>query len=328
MSTVSTDTYDQIGIREDLSDSIWDISPEEVPFSSNCKRVSVDNTFFEWQTDALAAVSGTTAVEGADASLAPSSPTVRLGNYTAIIEKNAVTSGTLEATDRAGRAREMAYQIIKRGKEIKRDLEHQTVGLNRAYNAGTNAVARISATYSSWMDTNEVGTPGAAGANRGTGGAAPVTVASTAATDGTQRAFTEEMLGGVIDAIYTSGGNPNIIMANTFNKRKITQFSGNTSQGGTAGNTTHENTDKKIINAVSVYESDYGTMSVVPNRFLRSRDVLVYERSFWMIGTLRGMTNKELARTGDAEKRQVLMECGLCANNEASSGIISDLTTG
>jgi hypothetical protein len=320
MSTVSTDTYDSIGIREDLSDSIWDISPEEVPFSSNAKRVSVDNTYFEWQTDSLAAVSEDTAVEGADAAFAPAAPTTRLGNYSEIIQKTAITSGTLEATDRAGRAREMAYQVVKRGKEIKRDFEHHLVGVNQEYVVGDDTTARNTASYQTWVKTNEFGTPGDAGANRGTGGAPATTIGSTAATDGTQRAFTEEMLGNVIDTIYTSGGNPNIIMANTFNKRKITQFSGNASE------TNLKREGKKVINAVSVYESDYGTMNVVPNRFVRARDVLVYESSYWMIGTLRGMQNKEIAKTGDAFKRQVLMEAGLCANNEGSSGIIADLT--
>ena len=328
MSTTSTDTYDQVGIREDLSDSIWDVSPEEVPFSSNCKRISVDNTFFEWQTDSLAAVSATTAVEGADASFAPAAATTRVGNYTEIIDKTAITSGTLEATDRAGRAREMAYQVIKRGKEIKRDFEHHLVGLNNARAAGSDSVARETASYFSWVLSNDVGTAGAAGANRGTGGAGPVGGDGTAAaTDGTQRVFTEEMLGNVIDTIFVNGGDPDIIMAAPFNKRKITSFAGNTSQGGSAGNVLHDNKDKRVINAVSVYESDYGVMKVVPNRFLRARDVLVYEKSFWMIGTLRGMQNKEIARTGDAEKRQVLMEAGLCANNEKSSGIVADLTT-
>jgi hypothetical protein len=116
MTATSTDTYDQVGIREDISDSIWDVSPEEVPFSSNCKRESVDNTYFEWQTDSLAAVSAATAVEGADATFAPAAATTRLGNRAEIVQKTAITSGTLEATDRAGRAREMAYQVIKRGK--------------------------------------------------------------------------------------------------------------------------------------------------------------------------------------------------------------------
>jgi hypothetical protein len=103
MSSTSTDTYDQVGIREDLSDSIWDISPEDTPFASNAKRISVDNTYFEWQTDSLAAVSATTAVEGADATFAAAAATTRVGNRTEIIQKTASTSGTLEATDRAGR---------------------------------------------------------------------------------------------------------------------------------------------------------------------------------------------------------------------------------
>jgi hypothetical protein len=335
----STVTYDQVGIREDLSDSIWDISPEEVPFSSNCKRVSVDNTNFEWQTDSLADVSADTAEEGADATFSAASPTKRLNNFTEIIEKTAMTSGSLEATDRAGRAREMAYQIVKRGKEIKRDFEHHLVGLNRAKDAGGSdetglppagqkpppvgsLPGRVTASYQTWMGETDFGTAGDAGANRGTGGVAPVgSDGSAAATDGTQRAFTEEMLGNVIDAIYTEGGNPNIIMANTFNKRKVTGFSGNASE------TNLDRSDKKVINAVSVYQSDYGEMRVVPNRFLRARDVLVYEQGYWMIGTLRGMKNTEIAKTGDAEKRQVLMEAGLCANNAASSGIIADLTT-
>ena len=321
MSTVSTDTYDQVGIREDLSDSIWDISPEEVPFSSNCSRVSVDNTFFEWQTDSLAAVSAATAVEGADATFAVAAPTVRLGNYTEIISKTAITSGTLEATDRAGRAKEMAYQVIKRGKEIKRDFEHHLVGLNQEFAVGSDSVARQTASYQTWVKSNDTGTPGASPANRGTGGAAATTIGAAAATDGTQRALTEAMLGAVIDAVWSAGGTPNIIMANSFNKRAISQFTGN------ASDTQLPRQGKKVINAVTLYESDYGVMSVVANRFVRARDVLVYDSSFWKIGELRGMKNSEIAKTGDAEKRQVLMEAGLCASNEGSSGIIADLTT-
>lgn len=310
MSTVSTDTYDQVGIREDLSDVIYDVSPEEVPFFSNCARESVDNTYFEWQTDELAAVSATTAVEGADAAFAPASPTVRVGNYTAIIQKTAIVSGTLEAVDRAGRDREMAYQVLKRAKEIKRDAEHQLVGVSRGRNAGSATVARVTASYQSWCATNT----SAAGAD-------PAGDGTNAPTDATQRAFTEALLGSVIDQCYVSGGNPNIIMAAPFNKRALTQF---------AGNATEKNKDvgdKRVINAVSVYVSDYGDMRVVPNRFLRARDVLVYESDYWKIAVLRDMQNSEIAKTGDAEKRQVLMEFGLKAGNERSSGIVRDLTT-
>lgn len=310
MSSTSTDTYDQIGIREDLSDTIWDVSPTDTPFVSNCQRISVDNTYFEWQTDSLAAVATTVAVEGADASFAPAAATTRLGNYTEIVTKTAIISGTLEATDRAGRNREMAYQVIKRGKEIKRDMEHHVVGISNPRAAGNATTARETASINCWLNTN-ASTAGTAGTGDGT----------TAPVDGTQRAFTETLLGAVIDAVWTSGGNPNIIMANSFQKRTLNGFTGHSDQ------VRHDAADKSVINAVSVYESDYGVMQVVPNRFLRSREVLVLEKEYWKIAVLRPMQNKEIASTGDAEKRQVLIEYGLCAANEASSGIVLDLTT-
>lgn len=310
MSTTSTDTYDQVGIREDLSDDIWNVAPEEVPFSSNCSRSGADSTKFEWQTDDLAAVSGSTAVEGADAVFAPASPTVRLDNQTAILEKTAKISGTLEATDRAGRGREMAYQVVKRGKEIKRDFEHQLVGLARAKVVGDDSTARVTASYQSWVATN-----------RNADGAGPTGDGSDAPTDGTQRVFDESMLEDVIDSCWNEGGDPDVIMAGSFNKRKITNFSGNSSEQNL------ERAGKKIINAVSLYESDYGLMKVVPNRFVRARDVLVYQSDMWKIRVLRGMKNTPIAKTGDADKRQVLMEAGLEACNEKASGIIADLTT-
>lgn len=312
MTATSTDTYDQVGIREDLSDVIYNISPEEVPFFSNCGKMDVDNTFFEWQTDALAAVDTNVAVEGADASFAPATPTTRLGNYTEIVTKTAMTSGTLEATDRAGRAKEMAYQVLKRAKEIRRNFEHHLVGISNAAAAGNATTARETASIHAWLATNT---------SRGATGTDPTGDGTDVPGDGTQRAFTEDLLGAVIDSIYLEGGNPDVIMANAFNKRALTNFSGN------AAEVKHDNTDKKIINAVDVYVSDYNTISVVPNRFLRARDVLVLEMDYWKVAVLRPMQNMEIARTGDAEKRQVLMEAGLCAANEASSGIVADLTT-
>jgi len=314
MTTATTDTYDQVGIREDLSDSIWDVSPEEVPFSSNCKRSSCASTGFDWQTDSLAAVSATNAVEGADPTFSVASATTRLDNITAIIEKTAVVSGTLEATNRAGRGREMSYQIVKRAKEIKRDFEHQLVGVSRAKDAGSASQARQTASYHAWIaDNADLGTSGSPAVATGNG--------SDTMTDGTQRAFVEASLETVIDSIWNNGGMPDVIMAGSFNKRKITNFSGNSSEQNI------DRSSKKIINAVSVYESDYGTLKVVPNRFSRARDVFVYQSDMWKIRTLRGMKNSKIAKTGDSEKRQVIMEAGLEACNALASGIVADLTT-
>jgi hypothetical protein len=313
MTATSTDTYDQIGIREDLVDMIWDVSPTETPFISNAPKTKAKQTYHEWQTDSLASVSNTTAIEGADATFAPAAASTRLGNYTEILTKTVIISGTLEATDRAGRDREMAYQEIKRGKEIKRDMESNVCGINNARAAGDATTRRESASYTTWCTTN---TSNGAGA-----GADPITIGSTAATDGTQRAFTETLLGTVIDSIFNSGGNPNIIMAGSFNKRALTGFSGN------ADEVKHNNESQKVINAVSMYVSDYGTLKVVPNRFSRSRDVLVYESSFWAIAMLRDMQSFDIAKVGDSSRKQMLCEYTLEARNEASSGIIRDLTT-
>lgn len=306
----NTTTYTQVGIREDLSDSIWDVSPEEVPFSSNCAKVSVEHTKFEWQTDSLASVSATTAVEGADAAFDFAPATSLLDNYAQIQQKTAVISGTVESVNRAGRAKEMAYQVIKRGKELKRDLEHTLVGIHNAKAAGDASTPRETGCVASYVASN---------ISFGGGGAAPAGTGANLPTVGTARAFTETLLGTVIDACWNSGGNPDVIMLGSSQKRKLTAFTGN------AAANEHDNSDKTVINAVSVYESDYGTIKVVPNRFMKATDVLVYEKSYWKIATLRGMQNTEIARTGDAEKRQVLMECGLVASNEASSGIILSL---
>ena len=310
MSTVSTDTYDQVGIREDLTNLISNISPTNTPFLSNAPTGKAKSTLHEWQTDSLASVADNKAVEGADATFAPAAATVRLNNQTQIGTKTVITSGTLESTDRAGRAKEMAYQINKRSKELKRDMEHALVGLSNAKAAGSNSVARELASYQSWAATN-----------RNAAGAAPTGDGTDIPTDATQRAFTEAFLENVIDQIFTEGGDADIIMAGTFNKRAISGFSGN------ATTTFHENADKTVINAVDVYVSDFGTLAVVPNRFLRARDVLVYQKDMWEVTTLRPFQLNDIAKTGDAMKKQLLVEYTLTAKNEKSSGIVADLTT-
>lgn len=313
MATTSTDTYDvPSGIREELADVIYNVSPEDTPFFSNAAKMDVDNTLFEWQTDELAAVDGNVAVEGADATTTAESDTTRLNNRTEIVTKTASTSGTVEATDRAGREKELTYAMVKKAKEIRRNFEHHIIGLSNAKVAGNATTARETASVQTWFTTND---------SRGSGGSAATGDGSDTPTDGTQRAFTEALLGDVIDQCYVSGGDPDVIMANTFNKRAMNAFSGN------ANDKNVDVSGMEIINAVDIYTSDYGKLSVVPNRWLRGRDVLVLEMDYWKIGVLRPLQSFELAKVGDSERRQVLMEAGLCAANEASSGIVADLTT-
>lgn len=312
MATDSTDTYDQVGIREDLVDIIYNVDPTDTPFLSNAPKNSAKQTLHEWQTDTLAAVADNKAVEGADATFAPATATVRLGNQTQIGEKTAMISGTLEATNRAGRDREMTYQMVKRGKELKRDMENALVGLNNARAAGSATVARETASVQAFIATND---------DFGVGGASPTGDGTDARTDGTQRAFAEADLETVIDLIWNAGGKPDILMVGSFNKRAMNAFV------GISTSTFHDAADKSIIAATDVYVTDYGDIALVPNRFSRSRDCLVYQKDMWAVSFLRNMNTKDIATTGDAMKKQIIVEYTLEARNEKSSGGVFDLNT-
>ena len=309
--------YSAIGIREDLSNVIYNISPEETPFISNVSRENVKNTYFEWQTDALdAASSSNAALEGDDiSSFSAVTPTARVGNYTQISRKDVIISGTLESVDKAGRRSELTYQLAKMGAALKRDMESSLLA-NQAAVAGNTTTARRTAGLPAWLTSNT---------DFGTGGADP-TVGSTptaARTDGTQRAFTEALLKDVIAEVWTSGGTPKMLMVGAFNKQAASAFSGI----ATKFRDVPAGQQAQIIGAADVYVSDFGTVNIVPNRFQRARDAFVVDPEYASLAILRPIQQMELAKTGDAEKRLMLVEYGLKVSNQAAHGIVADLTT-
>jgi hypothetical protein len=311
-ATNTFDTYDAVGIREDLQDVIYSISPTETPFMSAAAREQVKNTFHEWQTDSLAAaVTNNAVIEGDEATLDASTATSRIGNYTQIMDKTVVITGTQEAVDKAGRASELAYQIAKKSKELKRDIE-STLLTNQARAVGSSSAARTFASMGAWIATNS---------NKASDGTDPTASdGSDARNDGTQRSLTEDMLKDVIKGTWNAGGNPSVIMVGPFNKQKISGFTG--------GNTRFDaSEDKTLYTSIDVYSSDFGDLEVVPNRFSRDRDALVLDMDYWSVGFLRDFTMHELSKTGDAEKRQILAELTLISRNEGASGGVFDLTT-
>ena len=305
------DTYDAVGIREDLQDVIYSISPTETPFMSSAAREQVKSTTHEWQTDALAAASTSNAViEGDEATLDASTATTRLANKTQIMDKTVVITGTQEAVDKAGRASELAYQIAKKSKELKRDIE-ATLLANQAKVAGDASTARKFASLGAWVYSND---------SLGSGGASPTGDGTDARTDGTQRAFTEDQLKTVIKSVWNAGGNPSVLMVGPFNKQKVSGFTG----GSTRFDASE---DKTLYASIDVYSSDFGDLEVVPNRFSRDRDAWVLDMDYWSVGFLRDFTMHELSKTGDSEKRQLLVELTLISRNEGASGLVADLTT-
>jgi len=308
--TNTFDTYDSVGEREDLSDVIYNISPTDTPFLSSAAKTQSTAVLHEWQTDALAAASTSNAViEGDEATLDAVTATTRLSNSCQIMDKTVVITGTQEAVDKAGRASELAYQIAKKAKELKRDMEAQ-ITTNNAEVTGSATAAREMGSLGAWVATNDVmGTSGTSGS-----------VGNTARTDGTQRAFTEDLLKSVIKSVWNEGGDPTMIMVGPFNKQKLSGFTGNSTRFDAGA-------DATLYTSVDVYASDFGQLQVVPNRFSRDRDCYVLDMNYWGIAFLRDFSMHELSKTGDSEKRQLLVEATLESRNEAASGLVADLTT-
>ena len=310
-------TYQSIGNREDLANVIYDISPTDTPLLNTLARGKATAVYHEWQTDSLAAATtANAAVEGADASDATMSPTTRLGNYTQIVQKTIKISGTLESVDKAGRKSEKAYQMSKASAELKRDIE-TILTANQGRDAGDSSNARKLGAMLSWIKTNTNKSSGT------TAGVDPTTAGTSTRTDGTQRAFTETILKDVIQKVYSSGGNPKILMVGPFQKQAVSAFAGIAAQRFMAP----ADAPTTIIGAADVYMSDFGTVSVVPSRFMRTRDALVLDPEYAAVAYLRPFQTIELAKAGDSEKTQILAELTLEMRNEAAHGIAADLST-
>jgi hypothetical protein len=310
-------TYTAIGMREDLSDVIYSISPTDVPFMSSIGKTKATAVLHEWQTDSLASATlDNFTVEGATASDATMSPTTRVGNRTQIAQKTVKISGTLQSVDKAGRKSEKAYQLAKASSEIKRDMETTLLSNQIAAN-GDSSTARKLGGLQAWLNTNySGGTNGVAG-NLGT----------TARTDGTNRTFEEALLKTVVRQVYAAGGNPKVLMVNPAHKQLVSAFAGIAAQRFMAPS----NSPTTIVAAADVYMSDFGTISVVPNRFMTSTNscnetAFVLDPDMAAIAYLRPFQTNELAVTGDNESTQLLCEYTLEIRNQAAHGIIADLT--
>lgn len=309
-------TYEAKGQRESLADVIYNISPEEVPFMSNAGRDEADAVFNEWQMDSLGATDTNNAqLEGDDITAFDAVvPTIRVGNYQQISRKTVLVSGTEEKVRKAGRKSELSYQVAKKGAELKRDQETILLS-NQAAVAGSAAVARKTGSLLAFIFTNT---------DKGAAGVDPVytTFPNNARTDGTQRPFTEAILKTVAQKVWTAGGKLDTLLVNASQKVAASAFAGIATK-------TYDMTEAvtaAIIGAADVYVGDFGTLTIVPDRFMRTRDALFIDWEYVRVNYLRQFFVEKLAKTGDAEKRMLLAEYGLQVKNEAALGIAADLT--
>jgi hypothetical protein len=303
------DSYDANGIRESLADVIYNISPEETPFLSKCKKTKASNTYVEWQTDTLRS-SGTNAhIEGDATTAEARTATTRLGNYTQIFKNAVVVPDTDEGLNKAGRGKEIAYQTLKMAKEQKLDIE-AALFLNNARAAGSSTAARELAGAGAWVTTNAVG---------GSSFAAATGDGTDGYTAGTARAMTQTIFDGVLQSIWTEGGKPQTVYLSPAQMAVALGFTGNNNQRSTIGAA-----DGKVANLVEIYMTPWGSVEFMPSREVANADVFIMQDDMWEVSELRPMTNKELAKTGDNTTRQIVTELTLCAKNEAANGLIAD----
>jgi len=318
-------TYGAIGIREDLSNIIYNISPMDTPFLNGCGRGTADNTLFEWQTDELTAAAMNTQVEGWDyASTAASEPR-RLTNYTQISATQVQSSGTAEAVDFAGRKSTQAYQLAKRAKEMKRDMEFMLL-MGTVKDAGGAAAARFTGGFSSWVGTNAIGTTPIIAASSGLGlvnnGAAGYPDGTTTSlTGGADTAITLGMINSVIARIWDLGGSPDTILC----KSDVKQTISSADVGGSVVADLYKDVGSSAkpataVNAVDVLVTDFGTFKVVPDRFLPDGNCDIVDFDLWSVDYLRPFRTETLAKSGDSVKQLLIAEYGLRAKNGEGSG--------
>lgn len=333
-STNVTSRYDATRVvREDLSDVIEMVSQEDTPYTSNIGRGKAEQTYMEWNTDALmAANEDNAAIEGDDAIAYATTPAVtvpgialdarpvtsRMGDYTQIMRKVPGVTGTLQAINVVGGKKQLARELMKSGRELKLDREKRLVGIKPAV-PGSDTVAREMAGFGAWIRTN---------VSRGAGGTNPTLSGSTEGYPnagpgpGTQRTFTETLLKTVMQSAYTEGGKPTLLMVPPAQKVVASTFP------GIAVNRVELSgaSPAKIVGTADVYLSDFGKLAIVPNPFMRAREAWLIDPEMAELDTLRPVQTVELAKTGDSEKRLMIWEGTHKINNEKAHGAIADLT--
>lgn len=306
-------SYDAVGNREDLSDQIYNVDPHETPALSTFSHGKADSRTIEWQTDRLPGADENLAtIEGDDATTRNADPTTRLSNFTQIVEDTVRVTTTQEEINKAGRDSELNYQLVKSALYLKTSMEKIILN-NQAKVGGSDFLARRLAGVPAWIFTNSVSAAGlgAADTNR------PATDDGLAArTDaGATRPFDEVELRSAIRSAWDNGGNPNLALVGSLSKDTFSGFNGNATKF-------KDTTDRRIFNAADLYESNYGMLSVVPNRFVRQRDALVLQTDMWSVDFLHSMRRHDLARTGLSFRKQTYVEFTLrCKNEKASAGI-------
>lgn len=297
-------SYDQNGKKLSFANWISMISPEDTPFVSMTGKESINQTLFQWQTDALAAVnSGNAVIEGSAAADGTLGKTTVLDNVTQILRKVVKVSDTANTLANYGRGRELMYQMEKAGKEIKRDLEVILLS-DQAKVVGDSTTARKTAGFQSLCAAVGVADPDTGAiTHKEMAGALP----------------TEAEIFDMTLQLYTAGSEADIIM---IHPKFANVFAELQEKDGTRLRM-FENT-KQFIKQVNTITDPLGqTYKLIVNRWMPEDAIYFLRSSDWTQMVLRAPKRTELAKDGSYEKWMIEMEVGLRHRNPHASGILA-----
>lgn len=315
----ATSSYDEPiatgGNREDLSDVLFDVSPTETPGLTACKKMKSTATSHDWLTDELEDPADNAHVEGDDAAPVSAAPRKRLSNYTQIFKKHAVVTGTQERVLKGGGVKsEMAYQVARRMKAMKRDAERAFFGQSTPKEAGDDTTPRELGSFQTYMTSTSF--------RGGAGAVAPAGNGTTAGTAGTGRAISEDILkAGLSDLWDNSGGNENILaLVGSHVRGQISEF--------TAASTRYVTTDdKKLVASIDVYDGDFHTVTVTPDRYSDPSACFLLDSEYMGVADLRPAFTKDLAVLGDSTRKEIVWETTLEVCNPDAHMMIAGLLT-
>jgi hypothetical protein len=302
----------RVGVREDLSEKIAELFPDETPLINAIGRSKANTTYVEYQTDTLAAANeANAAIQGDDLANESRANTVRVGNHTQIFTKVVGSSTTVEWTNKAGRKSELARELMKAGRELQTDIEKRACGNYPSVAAAAGVAGKFGGALA-WLTSNT----SKAGSD---GGFSAGIVA--AATNGTQRAYTETLLKTVLQSIWVNGGNPSMVITNGTQKMAEAAFTGLAAQRRETGNKA-----ATIVAAADYYVGDFGKIAFVADRFASARDALIVDPEYMDLAVGEAITPFDLAQTGLAKRKAIRTELTLRVLNQAAHGAIRDLS--
>ena len=307
MATATTTTVSNTsGLAEDFEDVIFNVSPTDTPMLTMAKRTTANARYHQWQTDSLASATSNKAEEGADASYTTASQTTTLGNYCQISTKTVDISRTLDIVRKYGRKSEVALQLMKRGKELKRDMEF-TICRNQP---SANATARGTAGWECMISTNLVRSNAAQTPDYSVRGF--LSASWTAPEDGSSVTFIEADLTSALGLAWSAGGDPTVLMMNKTNKNRFNAFSGI----ATKYNEVKGTAQAIVAGAADVYVSRFGNHSVKLNRHMRDNVVFCIDPDYISVAYLDGIKKTPIAKTGDSERYLMTVEYALVCNSQ------------